>query len=362
MTTAKRGLPDLGFAFDPFEHLDSARDVHLQSYMVIPRAVESALAEQPLAVFAQPGGGKSALRIYASNFYRDSRGVRFPITYVPDGYSADPGAHFSGIETSLARAVLIYLVSYPDLFSSYDTATRREIKRILQILPFGLDFNLGLMQSARFITDLEQTLGVSAFSGLKEMGMSHRDLGRELQALKAGAAARPSLGEQFDLLNTAFGAKSIHLLVDGLDGFMETSSAPALLKWIEPLFEALQNWEAKNIHLKVFLPMDIADAPSVARFGALRTATLAWDDHLLAEIIRKRVFAASSGVFDTLDAISAPDVRGSELTLARQLPGDRKLPRHIIMKCKKIIDQIPGQGWITNELLNAKEAAHDGIL
>ncbi len=339
MEPATRGLASLGFAFDPFEHLDSTKDAHLQEYLVIPKAVEIALSDQPVAIFAQPGGGKSALRIYTANFYKDSRGLKFPLTYLPETHSNQPLFHFQGIQRAAARAAFMYLASYPDLFFVLTPKIRRTIKTLLLDLPFGTDFNLRALTESRFLSDLEQALGSPAFSNLPELGGAHRQLARELE--KETALPKPlTLEDCFALLADAFGTKSIHILIDGLDGFIETRSAQALLEWIEPLLNVLEDWNRKNIYLKFFLPMDISDAPALTGQGVLRAAALTWDDNLLAEVVRRRVFVASRGAFDSLDAVSAPDLRNIELTLARQLGEKEKLPRQIIIKSKKLIQNI----------------------
>lgn len=338
METVGEGLSAFGFTFNPFEHLDSTKDAHLQEYLIIPHTAEIVLSDQPVAVLAQPGGGKSALRIYASNFYKDSRGVRFPVTYVPQDYSTAFDFHFDGIKRSLARAAFMYLVSYPDLFFALNPNDRRKLKRLLLDTPLGLDFNLQALRGSRFLSDLEQALGTSAFSSLPRLDRAHHQLTRELE--KESPAEYLSLDDDFTLLNHAFGVKSFHLLVDGLDGFIETQSSQALLTWIEPLLNTLETWEKKNIYLKFFLPMDISDAPALTSLRAVRAAALTWDDHLLAEVIRRRVFVASRGVFDSLDAISVPDIRGVELHLARQFSEKEKLPRQIILKCQNLLHQV----------------------
>jgi len=331
-------LLSLGFRFDPFEHLDSARDVNLQEYLVIPKAAEITLSDQPIAIFARPGGGKSALRIYAANFYKDSRGVRFPVTYVPQDYSTESHFHFDGIRQSLARAAFMYLASYPDLFFVLSRRGQQKLKKLLLELPFGLDFNLQMLRESRFLSDLEQTLGVPAFSSLPGLDRVHHQLAHELE----NESPYPSLDLEdcFALLNDAFGVKSIHTLIDGLDGFMETQPPQALLTWIEPLLNSLETWEKKNVYLKFFLPLDISDAPALTHLHSLRAAALTWDDNNLAEIVRRRVFVASGGAFDSLDAISAPDVRNVELSLARQLGEKEKLPRQIILKCQRLLRNV----------------------
>lgn len=335
MQPAERGLSAFGFAFDPFEYLDSTKDAHLQEYLIIPKAVEIALSDQPVAILAQPGGGKSALRIYTENFYKESRGIRFPVTYVPDDYSTKNDFHFKGIKKSLASAAFLYLASYPDLFFALNPSDKRKLKRLLMELPLGLDFNLQTLRGSRFLSDLERTLGTPAFSSLPRLNRAHHQLARELE--DEVPPQSQSLEDDFALLNDVFGARSVHILVDGLDGFMETQSTQALLAWIEPLLNTLDTWEKKNIYLKFFLPMDISDAPALTNLRALRAAALTWDDHLLAEVIRRRVFVASRRTFDSLDAISAPDLRNVELSLARQLGEKEKLPRQIILKCQDLL-------------------------
>lgn len=336
--TTKR-LTYFGFAFDPFEYLDSTNDSHLQEYLVIPKAAEVALSDQPVAIFAQPGGGKSALRIYTANFYNDSRGVKFPITYVPETYSVEPNFHFMGIKRSLARAVFMYLVSYPDLFFVLSTKQRQAIKSVLIDLPFGLDFNLRVLAESHFVSDLEQALGTSSLSGIPRLDRTHQQLARELER-ESFPAISLVLEECFKSLNDAFGTKSIHILVDGLDGFVETRLSHTWINWIEPLLKVIDKWEKENIYLKLFLPIDISDVPVMVNLTDLRAVALAWDNNLLAEIIRRRVFVASRGNFDSLDAISTPDLRDIELTLVHQLGLKEKLPRQIILKNRRLLQSI----------------------
>ena len=172
------------------------------------------------------------------------------------------------------------------------------------------------------------------------------------------------MDEYFDLLYDAFGAKSIHILVDGLDGFVETKTSKSLMMWIEPLLKVVERWDENNIYLKLFLPMDISDASDITKVHLLRTATLEWDDNLLAEVIRRRVYVASGGDFDSLDAISAPEVRNVELTLARQLGETQKLPRQMILKSRNLLKRITEskREWITPEDLHLGEPPYVAII
>lgn len=265
---------------------------------------------------------------------------------------------------ALARAVFMYLISYPDLFFVLDADVRQKVKHLLMGLPYGLPFNLDGLLAAEFITEIEQLLGVSALSGLQKLDKSHRQLAQEL----AKETSRPEplhLEESFELLRDAFGAKSIHILVDGLDGFVETRSSHALIAWIQPLLDILDDWGRHNIYLKLFLPMHISEAPALRSVHALRTTTLEWDDNLLANLIRRRVFVASGGNFDSLDALSAPDIRNVELMLVRQLEGRDKLPRQIIRRSEDLLQTLitSGNKMITSDdLISTGEEAYVTIL
>lgn len=333
---ARSDYSAFGFSFDPFEQTDSAKDAHLPEYLVVPAAAQSILADHPAAVFAKPGGGKSALRIYAFNFYKDSRGLRFPLVYIPETFEAREEFHFGNLLRSAAKSVLVYLISYPNLFFGLSPSDRKTIKKILANLPLSESALLSYLRQMEWVSEAESLLGVSALAGGKRIEFLHHEMLAEIQNLPA-ASVPAGLEETFQSALSLFGSKSIHILVDGLDGFAETQSARGLLDWIRPLLDKLEKWRRGNVYLKFFLPMNVSDAPDLADNPALTAIPLEWDDNLLAQVIRRRVFVASGGRFDSLDAVSAPELRGVELTLARQLKENEKLPRQMILKCANLL-------------------------
>jgi len=353
-----RGFSAFGFAFDPFKQLDSTKDAHLQEYLVIPGTAEGVLSDQPVSVFAKPGGGKSALRTYAFNFYKDSRGVRFPLIYIPQTYSNEPDLHFLNLQRSLASAVFMYWSSYPDFFFGLSQTHKRKIKSLLLDIPFGLEFALQILSDARLMSEVEYGLGAPAMSGIRFVGQAHRELASELRAVSAFSSPLP-LEDSFEILYEVIRAKSIHIMIDGLDGFIETRTSQGVIDWIVPLLKIVDLWQKRNIYLKFFLPMDVPEAISLPQ--DFRVVELNWDDNLLGQVIRRRVFVASGGQFDSLDAISAPEIRNVELILARQLAQNQKLPRQMILKCGRLLQSVVDsrQQEITSEHLNmAEEASH----
>lgn len=327
-----------GLAFDPFAYLDSTRDARLHEYLVIPKTVEIAWDDASLAIFAQPGGGKSALRTYTEMIYRRTRGVKLPITYVPDTFSLQKEFHFFGLRRSLARSVFIYLTSYPDTFLQLTPSRREQAIQLMADLPFQLDFILSILENAASIAEIEQVLGIGAISGIEKPGRAHREMVSLLRRQRAKEPRNASLPDLLDQARDVFGIKSFHILFDGLDGFAETRQSRDLLEWIEPLFRVAGDWAQKSIYLKFFLPITACDIPDSLSRHPIRTAELTWDDGLLAEVIRRRLYVASGGAFDSLDALATPDLRNIELQLARQLNAEKKLPRQMIKTASTLLE------------------------
>ena len=327
------------FQFDPFTHLDSTKDARLYEYLVIPKTVEIAWGDEPAAILAQPGGGKSALRAYTEQVYRGTRGVKLPITYIPENYSEENQFHLWGLQRAFARALLIYLVSYPDVFLQLPPERQSRTKSLLSFLPYDFDFLLSVLEGTDFVGEMEQLLGVNALSGIQKIGEAHQFMTRQLRTIPAASFSSPGVEILLTHAREIFEIDAFHILVDGLDGFSETTQPASLIRWLVPLLEFAEAWKRKKVYLKFFLPVSMAEFPEIARHRGIRTATLNWDDGLLAEVIRRRLYVATRGAFDSLDAISAPDLRNVELHLARQLNAEQKLPRQIILKTRRLLER-----------------------
>ncbi len=332
-------LQEFGFQFDPFTHLDSTKDARLYEYLVIPKTVEIAWGDEPAAILAQPGGGKSALRAYTEQVYRGTRGVKLPITYTPEDYSEESQFHFLGLQRAFARALLIYLVSYPDVFLQLPTEYQSRTKSLLSFLPYDFDFLLSVLEGTDSVGEMEQLLGVNALSGIQKIGEAHQSMTRQLRTLPAASIHSPDVEILLSHAREIFEIDAFHILIDGLDGFPETTQPESLIRWLTPLLELAGAWKKKKVYIKFFLPVSMAEFPKIARHRDIRVATLNWDDGLLAEVIRRRLYVATQGAFDSLDAISAPDLRNVELHLARQLNAEQKLPRQIILKTRRLLER-----------------------
>jgi hypothetical protein len=329
-------LHNFSLLFNPFEHLDSTNDAHLYEYLVIPKTVEVAWEDAPVAIFAKPGGGKSALRRYTENSLRKTRGVKLPVTYIPSSYCFDVEFHQNGIKQALARAIFIYLISYPDLFLQFSQEKQRKTIEILTNLPFDLGFLLDLSQRASTISEIEQLLGVGALSYIEKPGQAHKAM---IDIIQASSIDPPNTNILllFEQAREIFEIKNFHILIDGLDGFVETNSDAGLLNWILPVVEQAGVWAKHEIYLKFFLPFTLTDFPKIHAIPGLSTAALEWDTGLLADVVRRRLYVASNGAFDTLDALSVPGLRNVDLQVARHL--SEKLPRAMIKKVRILLEK-----------------------
>ena len=336
-----------GLEFDPFIHLDASKDTRLYDYLVIPKAVEIAWKDEPIALLSGPGGGKSALRAYTEKVYRDTRGAKLPITYIPETYSNDPDFHFNGLKRALARAIFIYLVSYPDIFLKFSSTKKSETKSILAFLPYEVDYLLSILESGEFIKEMEETIGVHAISGIQKIGETHQVLADQVRQTTPASSNNPNVDELFNKIREVFEVSSFHILIDGVDGFAESTPPSTLLTWLLPLIEKAEKWGQAMIFLKFFLPISLAEFPRTAEQSGISLATLTWDDSLLAQVIRRRLYVASQGTFDSLDAISAPDLRNVDLLLARQIHPGNKLPRQIIMRTRQLLERVQNRpDWL----------------
>lgn len=325
-----------GLQFDPFTHLDSTKDENLHEYLVIPKAVESLWDDAPVAILAEPGSGKSALRRYAEKAYRDTRGAKLPVTYVPATYNLRPSFHPDGLKQALARAVFIYLISYPEIFLHFSATQREKCVLLLAYLPYDLDFLLEVSQATRLIAELEQLLGIGAISRITQIGPIHQEMFAHIGTLaqkQLVESREKTIPDLFFFTRDLFEVHSFQILVDELDGFVETTSTPILLQWIEPLIRLAAEGSRNEIYFKFFLPFQITELSS----PDVKTVSLEWDNGLLADVIRRRLYIASRGGIDTLDAISAPGVRNADLRLAQQLREDQKRPREIIKSARALL-------------------------
>lgn len=342
----------LGFRFDPFRHLEAASDPHLIEYMVGHEVFAAAWDAVPSLIFAPPGGGKTAMQLYTERACWSGFGPRhpFPILHTPavgdmDAAGLPLAIHCQRLVRSAARSLLLGLTIQPERLLDASPATCARVRRLLAVLPRPTTFYADILRTTGRVTSLAPLLGRATWFGAG-VATSAEKLNALADALTAPGAAAPFtpattcafFSETCDILLDELGYRAIFVLIDGVDALPESAHAPSVgAHWLHSLLGNGEQWAAKNVFLKGFLPVDYADllAQTCPRHLFAQT-TIQWNIESLAELLRRRVAVASGGAFGSLDAISSPALRDVETLIARRvLP----LPREAIVFVRELLQR-----------------------
>ena len=342
----------LGLRFNPFVHLEASTDPLLGEYMVAHEAFAIAWQEAPSLVFAPAGGGKTAMRLYTSHICWGSLGGSiFPIPHVLSDAPSSPTIstldetydHRPQILRQAAVGLLIGAAFHPERFLGMDRSSWLLLIRFLRReLPGSLDHYVSILQTEQSPLTLASILD-------RTLRLPEQPppvlLQRLCDALRDDPPEEPvdlPLQARFDalieLLRIRLHFRAIFLLLDGIDALPETANDSGLaLPWLDTLMNQAAAWLNANVFLKGFLPRSLKHTvvPRAAAFiPSMSMAELEWTPPLLAEVLHRRVYVASSGSFGSLDAISSPALRDVETLLAREaLP----LPREVILLAGRVL-------------------------
>ena len=341
-------LKALGFKFDPFYYLNAANDPQVGDYLVGHQAQSIAWDESASALFAPAGGGKTAMRIYVTRACwvggRDTNHA-LPVPYLPvqltrRGVPPTPDEHLRGIAASIATTLLLVLAYLPEKYLALAPAHQTQLVQLWRgLLPRPLDFYLDVLRSDS-VQALNQILDRTY---LIQQQIKPDAIGpfcaAIAQAMTAGPSAPWKPGDAFQqalALVRALGFRSTFLLVDGIDGVPETIDNPAAaVAFVAWLFEQAAPWREAQLYVKAFLPTETAPLLEPAlRRASIRHWQLVWTPDLLAEVIRRRIFAATEGDYGSLDAISSPALRDVETLLAKRV---MPLPREMLVLTRYIL-------------------------
>jgi hypothetical protein len=341
-------MQQLDFAFDPYAHLEASGDPYLTRYLVQQESGKAATGSFHAAIFAPPGSGKTALRAYAtqSSWVGSSGPHPFPVVYTPNDIKsvlAPQPAHFwRELGNRTARALLLGLTYRPERWHDLKPAERRLLVQLLhQCLLTPLDRYLGILETeldpAALIVRLERSYLIAAPpppTAVRELCAAIRG------AVRPGAAATDLEAAFFQLISLVrgpLGFGDVLLLVDGLDAFRETEADPtAILRWLAFLWERAEIWAERHIFLKLFLTDAVGDILSrtPSSYPKIDTLLLEWTTTELAEMLKRRLAAATGGRIDSMDAFAGPSVANTEVYLAGQV---KPYPRDALLLVRRIL-------------------------
>jgi hypothetical protein len=346
---ADRWLAAAGFRFNPFTYLDAGADPHISAYLVGHEAFAALWNDRPAIMFAPAGGGKTAQRVILLRacWAGPNTGHPFPIPYIPTlsssgAFPATEAEHLEAILRAGALSLLMALLLRPHWWTALDSAARRLVAGLLdRDLPAPLSYYLAQVQETGSLASLWRGCGMAVAPTVEPPATRWLPLCAELDATPVGSppvAAAMRLQALADLLLGPLGLSSLYLLVDGIDGFVETAADPqAAVAMLAPLLAHTEDWAAQRLLLKGFFPIEIVaalDAACPEMLQQIRRVILNWSPPQLADVIRQRVWVATEGGFGSLDALCSPGLRDAETQLARIIA---PLPREILVLTARLL-------------------------
>jgi hypothetical protein len=345
-------LDHFGFRFDPFEYLEASADPNLNRYLIGHEEFSVAWGEAPALIFSPPGGGKTALRIYTSRACWTGGGgyQPFPIhyhlpTYFKKSDFSTLEEHLEQIVHSGAHALFLTFAYYPLTYLKASPVLQRPLAQFISTwipdLNYYLDILRGEKQPDRVAAQLDRSYQLHQSPDPSLLDLMCETLEKHLS--ESPASVSLSIQKVFERLTNwvtnELGFRSVFLLLDGVDGFPELAKSPGFAaQSLVNLFAKAPDWISSRIFVKGFLPSEMRDQLQEhlrEQWPAFSQIELNWDANMLAGMLRRRVYAAVDGDFDSLGKVSAiPTSQDLELELARSV---YPLPREALTLVKQIL-------------------------
>ncbi|MDW8145389.1 MAG: hypothetical protein RMJ48_03670 [Roseiflexaceae bacterium] len=324
----------LGLRFDPYVHLEASGDPHLSEYTVNLDIFRTAWDAAPAIIFAPPGGGKTATRVAVTRtcWYDIGGTYPFPLPYnlgaAPlTGKPPTADQHLHLLLEAGTCALLTGLAFRPERLLRASPAEICAIVGMLRAgLPGPLDYYLDVLREtgtpAGLTPILERTYALTAPP--PQDALRHFcDVLATINADSARGQPEELFKRFVDLVTGALGFSHILILIDGIDAIYENQAENRLaLQWVAGLFDYSKTWADWNVFIKLFAP-DMIE-PHITDYLSThiitdRIARIVWNADLLVELLRKRIFAASDGRFESLDAISTPALTDVERQIVDEI-------------------------------------------
>lgn len=344
-------LDTAGFLFNPFLLLEASADSRLSSYLVGHEAFSAAWGNWHSFVFAPAGGGKTALRVHVAQSCWVGQDINrpFPILYSPPflkwGHVTPVfGDHLAALVESGALSLLLILVHRPHWFLRLGVSARQKVSTILDwCLPGSLE---SYLQPCLGTKSLEPLSGDFPAAFLPPEPPQAEILLEFCHTILSPVRSRLSVqsiedkwNALIEILLKILQVPEVYILLDGIDSIQETASDPiAAAACLSPLLDELPIWAERHIYLKAFLPEELYE--TVLSWQSLpkqaHSIKIHWTPDLLAEVVRRRIYVASQGVYNSLSPLAAPDLRDIEILLAREVI---PLPREMLVITQRVLTE-----------------------
>ena len=362
-------LKSLGLHFNPFFALNAAHDPRLSEYLIGNDVFEAIWGNWNSFVFEPAGGGKTALRVQTAHACWETQDINrpFPIPYNPPFLkwgTIEPSLdyHLTEITTTTAEQLFLGFCHRPHWFLELDQSRQ---KRVGQLLTHSLSADW----LAYHLDELAETNDLQALKLELDPTFNAPDppdattLHKFCHALRSSLDISTIQPSQPDLLWESLAKclveqlnfPALYLLLDGLDTTHETATDPHIaVATLTPLLSIIPAWpEQLKIFVKGFLPIETKTKfqQQAAQFRLqTRIASINWDQGKLIDLVRQRVFVATTGQFNSLDAIVTPGLHDFEALLVDEIVALR--PREILTLINEILAahiRLSGQTGKINE-------------
>lgn len=345
----ERWLEQRGFQGNPFGTYQAELEERLADYFIPTVYYDeirgTADAPRTMVVFAARGHGKSAHRIMVARSCRPvaSHGHILAASYIdfgplPAQMAQDPKSvrlsqHLTVILHSCAETFVETLIRDPDLATKLEPEWFTRLKwfcmqqpstpvltpsmvltRLRELGGDGFNLDWGEFQRAWHVGRLGELL--------RGQAILEHPAARFLIILadtcpEAIDASRLSAAKLFSLfvdLIHQTGLKAVYVLVDRVDEVPPMADDPAIAAdFVEPLLANLPLMECAGAAFRFFLPLEIQPAlveKATIRYDRLLFREIVWDESSLAELLRQRLIAFSSGKVEALsDLCDEAEVR-----------------------------------------------------
>jgi len=343
-----RWLKDWSFRFNPFQHLEAAADPHLLRYLVVHEGLKPVWKPGSAFIFAPVGGGKTALRIYATwNGLRNLFSF-FPTPYVlPRHWDTFPPpdieSHVEALADAIVSAAMLVFLAFPQRFLRLPMTVQQQFGELLESLSGEFVFYTQQLMQAGWENTIKGLAPPALVNGFIPPPERHvQSLIESLSSQKQGVSwPEPNfrrLRQLLQLLQKHFRYESIQFLVDGVDAFAETNEdARSTGVWLGQWLKGFERVFPASVMVKVFVPLKMEPALRLNgsfSFLGWQRAKLEWTPDLLEEVLHRRLNVASNGRFDSLDALSSSEIRDLDRRLAEAVD---PLPRELIALTARLL-------------------------
>ncbi|RMH95171.1 MAG: hypothetical protein D6681_13430 [Calditrichaeota bacterium] len=365
-TTREAFLQNLQFSLDPFSTPVAEQEVRRVHSTFYDFFVEPGTSEAPLSLkslqkpehlilFAQPGYGKTTLRLALDAYCRTTLSPALTVSYTFSDTEEEANnlkEHGDYLANALAIDLTINIIErFNPLASPPSPEQINALKALIHMAGTKLTRTLNIIRERIITQDIDPEWGITReWERLGKAPAKYVEGSQALLSLLEELLSppqqilEPSLESFFRGVNTAHQWKfrNILLAVDAVD----TQNLPTnlILRKVIPLIDLFPQLETHNVFGKFFLPADLHDQlrthiqttqPNL--YSRIKFITIKWQETALRALIRRRLQASTARTgrrYTSLDQLAVPDL---DIT-TKVLKVSRGSPRRML----ELIDRLIG--------------------